>query len=166
MPEPISVGDEAPNFDLSSSEGVMLMLRDEVPRSPVLLFFVPDAATAGDDLDLCAGLAARLAKARVKVLVVSESPLAELQEIQRERQLPFPLLHDDRGFSKQYGSGDATSRALFLIDREQRVSWLQREPGNLEDALGEALAVADKMPSPTKGYPRSVINRLVDRWVN
>jgi peroxiredoxin len=166
MPERISVGDEAPNFDLSSSEGVMLMLRDEVPRSPVLLFFVPDATTAGDDLDVCAGLAARLAKARAKLLVVSESALAELQEIQQERRLPFPLLHDDRGFSKQYGSGDAATKALFLIDREQRVAWLQRQPENLEEALREALAVADKMPSPTEGYPRSVINRLVDRWVN
>jgi peroxiredoxin len=166
MPESMSVGDEAPNFDLTSTEGVILMLRDEVPRSPVLLLFEPDIEAAGDDLDVCARFTDRLAAARLKLFVVSESALAELQEVQRRKQLPYPLLHDDRGFSRQYGSEDEARRALFLVDRDQRVAWLEREPASLDEALAQALALVEKMPSPTEAYPRSVINRLVDRWVN
>ena len=32
MPGPVSIGDTAPNFDLSSTEDALLMLKDEVVR--------------------------------------------------------------------------------------------------------------------------------------
>ena len=35
----LSPGDEAPNFDLTSTEDVVLMLRDEVSRTAALLYF-------------------------------------------------------------------------------------------------------------------------------
>ena len=38
LERPLTVGDEAPDFDLSSTEDVVLMLKDEVPRTPVLLY--------------------------------------------------------------------------------------------------------------------------------
>jgi peroxiredoxin len=142
------------------------MLRDEVPRTPVLLLFAPDIAAAESDLLACAELSGRLAKARLKLLVVSGSALADLQAVQREHELPYPLLHDDRGFSIQYGLGEPPKRALVLVGRDQRVAWVEQEPGDVGAAIGRALATAARMPSPTSGYPRSVINRLVDRWVN
>lgn len=44
MARALAIGDVAPNFDLSSTEDVLLMLRDEAPRTAVLLyFFSPDA---------------------------------------------------------------------------------------------------------------------------
>ena len=39
MAKQLSVGDEAPNFDLSTTEGAVLMLCDEVPRNFVVLYF-------------------------------------------------------------------------------------------------------------------------------
>ena len=48
----ITIGDEAPNFDLSSTEGVLLMLRDEVPRTSVLLYFFSDLDGAETRADL------------------------------------------------------------------------------------------------------------------
>ena len=39
MAATLVVGDEAPNFDLTSTEDVVLMLCDEVPRMAVLLYF-------------------------------------------------------------------------------------------------------------------------------
>ena len=54
----LRVGDEAPNFDLTSTEDVLLMLRDEIPRSPVLLYFFPVEFATGvkDDLSSLAAL--------------------------------------------------------------------------------------------------------------
>jgi peroxiredoxin len=162
----VEVGDEAPNFDLTSTEGAVLMLRDEIPRSPVLLFFFPEAAAASSDLVELAAMAAELAKREVKVLGISESPLSDLATIQREHSLPFPLLHDDRGFSHRYCGAESGGRTVALVDRRQRVAWLERDPESLSGVLTGVLGVAEKMPSSTANYPRSVINRLVDRWVN
>ena len=43
----MSTGDEAPNFDLSSTEGVLLMLRDEVIRTRSSSTSSPTPATSG-----------------------------------------------------------------------------------------------------------------------
>jgi len=36
----------------------------------------------------------------------------------------------------------------------------------VEDALAQVEKLLKDLPSPTRSYPKSVINRLVDRWVN
>ena len=42
MADRISIGDQAPDFDLTSTEGSLLMLRDEVPRTAVVLYVFAD----------------------------------------------------------------------------------------------------------------------------
>jgi len=164
MAKSLTVGDEAPNFDLTSTEGVVLMLRDEAPRTPVLLFFCAEAAAA--DLEALKSLGDEMARARVKLLVISRSALADLTSLQREHRLPFPLLHDDRDFSQLYGIGEQGPPGLFLVGRDQRLSWIERSPEDLRAAVSRAVAVAKKAPPSTSGYPKSIINRVVDRWVN
>ena len=166
MPESVKVGAEAPNFDLASTEGVVLMLCDEVPRSPLLLYFCPEVESASAQFELLKSLEPALASARVRLIVISEAALGDLQKLQREQDLPFPLLHDDRGFSRLYGVGEEHAEALVLVGRDQRISWLEHAPSDLRAAIGSALVVARKAPPSTSSYPRSVINRVVDRWVN
>ena len=52
----IAVDSEAPNFDLTSTEDVVLMLRDEVTRMAVVLYFFadPDADKAQSELRVLA----------------------------------------------------------------------------------------------------------------
>ena len=166
MAELVGVGDEAPNFDLTSTENAVLMLRDEVPRSPVLLFFFADAKGAEEHLVKLAGAAKESAARGVKIFGISTLSMAELTTLQRDHGLPFPLLHDDRGFSRGYGCSEGSERALFLVDRAQRIAWLERAPDDVTRAVAAALKAVEKMPTSTANYPRSVINRLVDRWVN
>ena len=163
----ISIGDEAPNFDLSSTEDALLMLRDEVGQATVVLYFFadPESDAARRDLDaLNRGLDA-LKRLRTRVLAISPAKLDDLKKVQVARKLLFPLLHDDRNFAEKYGVSEAP--ALVAVSREQRVLW-QANPvaGGVESALPQVLALLKGQPSLTAAYPRKVVNRLVDRWVN
>ncbi len=173
MTERISIGDKAPNFDLSSTEGVLLMLRDEVHRTSVLLYFFEDSSgdEARGDLGELAGRTQTLAAAAVKVFGISPAKMPLLQSLQADLGLPFPLLRDDRGFSEAYGVGPSTeeqpsSPALCLVDRRQKVVWMANPVGSVADGLEQIEAMLKKQDSPTSNYPKSLINRLVDGWVN
>jgi len=110
-----------------------------------------------------------LAESGVKVMAVSAAKLEELKVVQRELSLGFPLLHDDRNLSAVYGAGGASesespASILVLVGRDQRVLWTDRAPVAAA-AIRTAAAAANKISS-TVNYPRRVINRLVDLWVN
>lgn len=166
----ISIGDEAPNFDLSSTEDALLMLRDEVGQATVVLYFFadPESDAARRDLDALNRGLDDLKRLRTRVLAISPAKLDDLKKVQVARKLLFPLLHDDRNFAEKYGVSEAP--ALVAVSREQRVLW-QANPvtitgGGVESALPQVLALLKGQPSLTAAYPRKVVNRLVDRWVN
>ncbi len=170
MGRQLAVGDEAPDFDLSSTEGVVLMLRDEVPRNVVLLYFFPDPASEAARRDLAVLAAARdaLAAKRVNLLAIAPAKMPDLSALQAELGLPFPLLRDDRGLSDAYGVdlSEEGAPALVLVGRDQRVLAIANPATEVERQLGELEKALDGRSSPTANYPKSVINRLVDRWVN
>lgn len=173
MPGPISIGDEAPNFDLSSTEECLLMLKDEVVRTALVLYFFADPASDRvlRDLDTLNAHLASLVKLQVRVLAVSPVPLDDLKKLQRERKFLFPLLHDYRNFSAAYGiapseEGQPYAPAMVVVDRRQRVRLYSNPVASVEESFGQVQSALKAMPSPTKSYPKSVINSLIDRWVN
>lgn len=175
MASSVAIGDEAPNFDLTSTEGVVIMLRDEVPRSAVLLYLFGDPADerARRDLQALSEAAGRLAELPVSILGISPAKLDDLKAAQRDLKLPFPLLVDDRGFSGDYGvqrageeEADAVPPALVVVDRQQRVMWMANPAGSIAEAIGQFERGLERLPSTTSNYPRKVINRLIDKWVN
>ncbi|MEA2560860.1 MAG: AhpC/TSA family [Acidobacteriota bacterium] len=173
MPGPISIGDEAPNFDLSSTEGALLMLKDEVTRTAMVVYFFANPADERvlRDLDALNARRESLVKLQVRILAVSPTPLDDLRKLQRERKLRFPLLHDDRNFSAAYGvvapeEGRPAAPALVVVDRRQRLRFIANPVASVEEALAQVESAIKDLPSPTKSYPKAVINRLIDRWVN
>jgi peroxiredoxin len=173
MSGPISIGDEAPNFDLSSTEDALLMLKDEVVRTAVVVYFFadPESDRAHRDLDALNRGLDSLARASARVLAVSPAKLDALKKLQVDRKLLFPLLHDDRAFSAAYGvrpaeEGRASEPALVVVSRRQRVLWLANPVATVESALPQTLAAIKGLPSGTETYHKSVINGWVDRWVN
>ena len=172
MARQLAVGDRAPNFDLSSTEGSVLMLCDEVPRNLVVLYFFAEAESAAvrDDLAVLATAHGDLAAKRVNILGVAPFKMPVLSALQAELSLPFPLLRDDREFSRAYGietpEEGVASPALVLVGRDQSVRWIANPAGAVAAALAELQGAIDAKSSPTSNYPKSVINRLVDRWVN
>ena len=171
---PISIGDEAPNFDLTSTEDALLMLRDEIIQSAIVLYFFADPADAdrtGRDLDALNQQLDALGRLRCRVLGISPAKIDELKKLQAGRKLLFPLLHDDRDFSSGYGvtapeEGKAAAPALVVVSRKQKILWLANPVAAVADALPQVEKLLKSLPSPTASYPRKVINRFIDRWVN
>ncbi|HEX4965119.1 MAG TPA: redoxin domain-containing protein [Thermoanaerobaculia bacterium] len=173
MPGPISIGDVAPNFDLSSTEDALLMLKDEVVRTALVVYFFADPANerVQRDLDALNRWQEPLRKLAAKVLAVSPAKLDELKRLQVQRKLTFPLLHDDRNFSAAYGvtpaeEGQPAAPALVVVGRRQEVKWLANPVTSADDAMPQVEKLLKDLPSPTRSYPKSVVNRLIDRWVN
>lgn len=169
MPGTVSVGDTAPNFDLSSTEDAVLMLKDEVVRTAVVVYFFadPESERVRRDLDALNRRAGALARLSARVLAVSPAKLDELKKLQAERKLLFPLLHDDRNFSASYGVVPAApdrpaDPALVVVGRRQELKWLANPAAAVEEALPQVEKLLKGLPSPTRSYPKSVINRLVD----
>ena len=172
MADKLSPGAEAPNFDLSSTEDVVLMLCDEVPRMAALLYFFGDPTSEGVQRDLQALAAAQhdLTVNRVVILGVSRTRLPGLKQAQQDLKLRFPLLYDDRDFTSSYGveapeEGEAAP-AMFLVDRDQKVAWMANPLTSMESALQEVNSVLRNQPAPTYHYPAKVVNRVVNWWVN
>lgn len=145
-------------------------MRDEVPRNLVLLYFFADADSEGTRRDLAALASARddLAVKRIHILGISPAKMPQLTAVQAELGLPFPLLRDDRDFAAAYGveSGEEASPALVLVGRDQSVLAKAHPAREVAARIIEmSQAIAGKS-SPTANYPKSVINRLVDAWVN
>jgi len=169
MPGPVSIGDTAPNFDLSSTENAVLMLKDEVVRTAVVLYFFADLGSerVRRDLDALNRRLGELAKLQTRVLAVSPAKLDDLKKLQAERSLFFPLLHDDRNFSASYGvapreEGKPADPALVVVGRRQDVKWLANPVVAVEEALPQVERLLKDLPSPTRSYPKSVINRSVE----
>lgn len=164
---PLSIADEAPNFDLSSTEDAVLMLRDEVARNSVVVYFFTDPADARAerDLDELNRHLDPLARRSARVLAVSPAKLDDLKTLQAGRKLLFPLLHDDRSFSASYGVAPGAP-ALVLVGRRQRILWLANPVAAVAEAMPQVEKVLDEQPSPAKDYPKSVINRLIDKLVS
>jgi peroxiredoxin len=175
MAKALAIGDVAPNFDLSSTEDVLLMLRDEAPRTAVVLYFF--AADSDGQLEQCKTDLQALSRYRdelqriqAKVLAVSPQKLDVLKVLQRELDLNFPLLRDDRDFSRAYGvvtleEGPAQP-ALIVVDRYQRVIWISNPIGSVVEAMPTISKKIKDLPASTTQYPRSIVNRLVNLWVN
>jgi peroxiredoxin len=173
MPGPLSIGDQAPNFDLASTEDAVLMLRDESIRTALVLYFFADPGEdrVQRDLDALSSRLPALARLRTRVLAISTTKLDDLKKLQLERKLLFPLLFDDRNFSAAYGvkaaeEGKTPAPALVVVDRKQEVRWLANPVASVEGAMPQVEKLLKDLPSPTKGYPKKVINRWVDGWVN
>lgn len=171
MPGPVSIGDTAPNFDLSSTEDALLMLKDEVIRTAVVVYFFADPASdrVHRDLDALSRRVEDLRKRSVRVLAVSPAKLDDLKKLQADRKILFPLLHDDRNFSAAYGvtapEGRSADPALVVVGRRQDVKWLANPVASVGDALPQVEALLKNLPSPTKSYSKTVINAGIDWWV-
>lgn len=173
MSRPFQVGDEAPNYDLASTEDAVLMLCDEVPRTAVVLYVFDDPAgeVAQRDLATLGRWQDRLKGRNAVLHGMSRAKLPALKTTQVDLGLTFPLLRDDRDFSATYGVEKTTEEspsepALYLVDREQKVAWMACPVGDLETALAEVDSVLRGMTSPSANMPGTVVNRVVDWWVN
>src|SRR5512137_564960 len=129
----IEEGKKAPEFELASSEGGEVSLKD-LKGKTVVLYFYPKDDTPGCTREACAFRDSQgaLKKQGVVVLGVSGDSLASHEKFRTKYKLNFPLLSDpDKAVAKKYGAwgekvlyGKKTVgmiRSTFVIDGEGAV---------------------------------------------
>ncbi len=101
----LSVGDKAPGFSMTSTDGEAVCLSDFLGRK-VVLYFYPKDDTPGCTKEACSFRDHRLAvaKANAVVLGVSRDDTASHRKFTQKFGLTFPLLSDpDAAICKAYG---------------------------------------------------------------
>lgn len=134
-PQPLSVGDPAPGFQLPDPEGATVALKDLLGDGPVVLFFVP-RPTTGVCAKTAAGLRKRFERLEAQnTKVVGISPMSgDVHDaLVKQHRLPFRYLEDKGGkVAKRYGVrpllGFVPGRATVVLDAAGVVRRVERSP--------------------------------------
>jgi peroxiredoxin len=137
-PAPLQVGDVAPDFTLSSTDGTTVTLSRVRESGHVLIAFFPLAFTSVCTAELC-GFSEGFddfAAAGVTVLPISVDAVPSLKEFRAKYDMKVALLSDfKREASRAFGvlreDTFFSQRAYFLIDPAGIVRW-----AHVEDAIG------------------------------
>jgi thioredoxin-dependent peroxiredoxin len=132
---PLSIGDEAPDFTLRSSDGREVALSAFRERENVVLMFYPKDQTPGCTKQLCTASddRAAFAAAGTAVFGVNGDDAASHERFIAKHALAVPLLIDPGlAVAKRYdavmgfGPLKIVNRTVVGIDRQGRVAFYQR----------------------------------------
>lgn len=142
----MDIGDKAPDFELPSTEGKKVRLKDALGKGKILLLFYPFAFSSVCTAEMCSirdGMT-EFTAVKAKVFGISvDSPYAQKAWVQ-QLNLNFPLLSDfNKEVSKAYavfyedlgGFKGVAKRSAFVLDREGiiRYKWVSEDPEKLPD---------------------------------
>ena len=131
----VNVGDQAPDFNLRSTDGEMVSLSDQRGSNVVLAFF-PAAFTGVCQTEMCTFRDSLSAfnDMNSKVFGISVDPPFSQAEFSNQNDLTFPLLSDLGGATVDaYGVGlanlagiegyNVAQRSVFVIDADGKIRW-------------------------------------------
>lgn len=144
----VKVGDQAPDFTLTSGAGTPVSLKDFIGQKPVVLYFYPKDETPGCTAQAC-GFRDEYAvfqELGAEVLGVSGDSVNAHQKFAASHQLPFPLLSDGGDkLRKLYGVpatlGILPGRVTYIIDKQGIVRQIFNSQLNFKGHIEEALKV-------------------------
>lgn len=133
---PVSIGQKAPEFTLTSSDKEKVSLSGKNDQNTVLLFF-PMAFTSVCTEELC-GVRDSLNQSqdpKARVFGISVDSPFSLDKFKQEQQLNFPLLSDfNKEVSRAYdaiydefvfGMKGVSKRAAFVVDRDGLIQYAE-----------------------------------------
>ncbi len=146
----IGVGDQAPDFELPSSQGGTIRLQ-ALRGQAVVVFFYPKDDTPGCTTEAC-GFRDNLAQFQAlgaTVLGISGDDPESHQRFAAKHHLTFPLLADvGNGVRKRFGVPSALvlpGRVTYVIDREGVVRLVFNALFNAEAHVREARACLEQL---------------------
>ena len=153
----LNVGDAAPDFRLSSTEGREISLKEFRGKKNVVLYFYPKDDTPGCTKEACSfrDERSKFDKKDAVILGVSFDDLESHKKFAGKFKLPFPLLSDtDKKVAEAYGVYKEKSmygrtymgieRSTFVIDKDGKIAQIYRKvkvDGHSDEIL-EALSKA------------------------
>ena len=145
------IGKPAPDFNLPSTTGEKVSLKQFKGKKTVILYFYPKDETPGCTREACdlRDHAAEFEKQNVAILGVSTDSLESHQHFREKHQLPFPLLADeDAAVSKMFGVYKLKNlygnkhlgieRTTFIVDKTGRIAQIYpkvKVEGHIQDLL-------------------------------
>jgi peroxiredoxin Q/BCP len=128
----LRVGQKAPDFDVVSSSGKTLKLKDFAGKKNVVLYFYPGDFTPICTKETCGfrDMYADLGSKDTEVIGVSVDSDASHEKFVKEYKLDFPLVSDgERQLAKAYGATSflrdilgKTARMTFVIDKKGEIA--------------------------------------------
>ncbi|RPI69992.1 MAG: peroxiredoxin [Ignavibacteriales bacterium] len=124
----IEVGNKAPDFSLEDAYGKEYTLSSYFGKSPVVIYFYPQAGTSGCTKQACAIRDDwnKFEDNNITVLGISTDSKDEIKTFVDVYSLNFPLLSDnDKNVSRDYGAlkenGNA-KRVTFIVDMDGNIA--------------------------------------------
>ena len=132
-PVALSVGDEAPDFDLPSSDGSNYKLSDVLKDGPVVLAWFPKADTPGCTRE-CKSLAEnseKLQQFKFKYFMISNDTVEDNTKFAEKYSADFPILSDvSKKVAEAYGVSSKfgfPNRHTFYIGTDGKILKIDRK---------------------------------------
>jgi peroxiredoxin Q/BCP len=143
------VGDAAPDFTATASDGKKVHLKDHAGKANVVLYFYPKDDTPGCTKEAC-GLRDNIADLKglnAVVYGVSFDSVESHQKFIAKFQLPFLLLADtDKELAIAYGVATSASavpsRVTFVIDKSGKIAFVNPKVSPATNAAEVRAALA------------------------
>jgi peroxiredoxin len=121
----LSIGEKAPEFELSDLTGQPFRLKDELARGPVLIaFFKVDCPICQFTFPFLERLH-RSGSGPIRFFGISQDGPRATQEFNRDCNVSFPTLLDEarRGYPVSNAFGITVVPSAFLIEPDGTISW-------------------------------------------
>lgn len=150
---PLAAGVPAPGFTLASTPDQTVSLHEFRGRPVILTFYPADwSPVCSDQLTLYNELLSEFRRYDAQLLGLSVDGIWSHVAFTKQRNLHFPLLADfepkgavARAYGVYHAEDGTSQRALFVIDRDGRVSWSYVSPLGVNPGADGILRALDAM---------------------
>ncbi len=129
---PLALGDKAPDFEVTSSDGRTLKLADFLGKKNVVLYFYPADFTMVCTRETCGfrDMYGQLESQDTEVIGVSFDDDRKHEQFRKEHRVPFPLVADtSHSLAEAYGA--TSSLIARLVGRASRITYLIDKQGKI-----------------------------------